>query len=190
MARQQINASELFDPVEVDLWGPKFRLREATRSVEDAVAAKQAEFNALAEQAAPQEKELAELQGRLTELWKTEPGATTKIQILEEEIEAKQEEVKEKSSTMEDALPLLLDMLAILLEPLTQATDPKTGEGLEEPVEVTKAGKAKTGSEMRPKMVTAKEAIETKYEAKEIGISHIQALSEALNKAALEARPT
>lgn len=46
-----IKASEMFEPVEVELWdGSKFRLREATRSVEDKVNDKQTEINELADE--------------------------------------------------------------------------------------------------------------------------------------------
>lgn len=41
MARtRKINAAELFEPVEIDLWGTKFGLREATRSIEASLAEK------------------------------------------------------------------------------------------------------------------------------------------------------
>lgn len=46
-----IKASEMFEPVEIELWdGSKFKLREATRSVEDKVNKKQEEINELAEE--------------------------------------------------------------------------------------------------------------------------------------------
>lgn len=46
-----IKASEMFEPVEIELWdGSRFRLREAVRSVEDKVTNKQTEINELADQ--------------------------------------------------------------------------------------------------------------------------------------------
>lgn len=46
-----IKASEMFEPVDIELWdGSKFRLREATRSVEDKVETQQKKINDLAEQ--------------------------------------------------------------------------------------------------------------------------------------------
>lgn len=143
MASQNIKASELFDPVEIELWtGDRYRLREATRSVEEKVIAKH--------------KEIGELPEDSDEL---------------------------------EALPYLLDMLDILLEPLSQATD-EEGEPITVPAETTAAGNPKKGTEMVPKMVTAQESLQASLDADEIGFSHINALTEKINKAAIEARPT
>lgn len=57
MARKTIKAAELFDPVEVDLWGTMFRLREPTRSLEAKMEVKQSELGAAHEQTKDEQDE-------------------------------------------------------------------------------------------------------------------------------------
>jgi hypothetical protein len=56
MARKTISVADLFDDVEINLWGDsKFRLRPRTRSIEEKVIAKQKEFEGLPEDTPPED---------------------------------------------------------------------------------------------------------------------------------------
>jgi hypothetical protein len=185
-----IDAGEMFDPVMIKLFdGTEYRLREAVRSVEGKVKAKQDEINALVDRTAPLEKELTGLRRQILGLREVDP-ASPQIERLEEDIEAKQKEIEKKSTTVDDALPYLIEMLDILLEPKTPKLDPETGDPMMAPAEVNKDGKPKQGTEMIPVFISASESIQGSLDDDKIGTTHVEALSKKLNETAMEARPT
>lgn len=100
MARAtKISTADLFDPVEIDLWGNRYNLRETTRSMEEKLAAKEAE---LAELNLPRQKEAEEA----AEAGEPGPGYD--------------------SVFAEKSLALSADMLDIMLDPIAEGEEKPT----------------------------------------------------------------
>lgn len=179
-----IDATEMFEPVEVKLFdGSKFRLRQATQSVEKKVDSLQKQIQQLAKKTEPEEREVRALRRQMDQLIDDDPGSE-QIEKLEDEIQDKREEIEAKGEIIEqEGLPFLIEMLHVLLEPLTPKKDPETDE------QVMVESEENPG-EMVPAMVTAEESLTASLDADKIGITHINALSQKLNETALEARPT
>lgn len=186
-----INASEMFEPVEVIMWDKsKFRLREAVISVEDKVEAKQKEINTLSSRGEPLELEANSLRQEILALEEGDPNATKRVRELADRLREKQKEIDAESEAIEkDILPLLIEMLDILLEPMTEVRN-EAGEVIMVPSKLTKQGKPAADSEEVPKMITAGDSINASLKEDKIGVTHINALSKKLNETALEARPT
>lgn len=90
MART-VTTADLFEPVNVELWGAKFKLRESTRSVEEKVAAQWEAFQSVDDEATGMDaiEPLADLLDILLEPLGDEGGKKTHAKtVIKREYEA------------------------------------------------------------------------------------------------------